>query len=52
MFARCVHSSAAVTPVKYERDNQQVTVGSEKKWKINGTEKIGLVTPTPGSGPA
>ena len=41
IFARCLRSSAAVTPAKYELDIIQVTTEN------NGTEKIGLVTPTP-----
>ena len=49
IFARCLRSSAAVTPAKYELDIIQVTtvfiIG--KNWENNGTEKI--VTPTPGS---
>ena len=50
IFARCLRSSAAVTPAKYELDIMQVTtvVIIRKKWENNGTEKIGLVTPTPG----
>ena len=49
IFARCLRSSAAVTPVKYELDIIQVTTVLiiQKKWENNGTEKIGLVTPTP-----
>ena len=49
IFARCLRSSAAVTPAKYELDIIQVTIvwSFEKKWENNGTEKIGLVTPTP-----
>ena len=49
IFARCPRSSAAVTPVKYERDVVQVTNLSVilRKWENNGTEEIGLVTPTP-----
>ena len=54
IFARCLRSSAAVTPAKYELDIIQVTtvliIG--KKWENNGTEKIGLVTPTPVPEPA
>ena len=36
--------------VKYERDTVQVTsvLISLKNWENNETEKIGLVTPTPG----
>ena len=49
-FVRCLRSSAAVTPVKYERDVIQVTsvLIILKNWENNGTEKICLVTPTPG----
>ena len=51
IFARCLRSLAAVTPAKYELDIIQVTTVLiiRKKWENNGTEKIGLVTPTPGS---
>ena len=40
---------AAVTPVRYERAIIQDTVVSiiVKNWENNGTEKIGLITPTP-----
>ena len=50
IFARCLRSSAAVTPAKYELDIIQVTTVFiiRKKWENNGTEKIGLVTPIPG----
>ena len=50
IFARCLRSSAAVTPAKYELDIIKVTTVLiiRKKWENNGTEKIGLVTPTPG----
>ena len=50
IFARCLRSSAAVTPAKYEFDIMQVTtlLIIRKKWENNGTEQIGLVTPTPG----
>ena len=50
IFARCLRSLAAVTPAKYEFDIVQVTTVLiiRKKWENNGTEKIGLVTPTPG----
>ena len=50
IVARCLRSSAAVTPVKYELDIIQLTaiLIIRKKWENNGTEKIGLVTPTPG----
>ena len=49
-FAGCLRSSAAVTPAKYELDISQLTIVLviPKKWENNGTEKIGLVTPTPG----
>ena len=49
IFARCLRSSAAVTPAKYELDVIQVTTVLiiRKKWENNGTENIGLVTPTP-----
>ena len=48
-FARCLHSSAALTPAKYEIDIIQVTIVLiiKKNWENNGIEKIGLVTPTP-----
>ena len=47
--ARCLRSSAAVPPTKYELDIIQVTTVLiiRKKWENNGTERIGLVTPTP-----
>ena len=53
IFARCLRSSAAVTPAKYELDIIQVTIVFiiPKNWENNGTEKIGLVTPTPGLTP-
>ena len=49
IFARCLRSSAAVTPAKYELDIIQVTIVFiiPKNWENNGMEKIGLVTPTP-----
>ena len=49
IFASCLRSSAAETPAKYELDIIQVTAVLiiRKKWENNGTEKIGLVTPTP-----
>ena len=49
IFARCLRSSAAVTPAKYELDIIQVTIVLiiRKILKNNGTEKIGIVTPTP-----
>ena len=49
IFARCLRSSAAVTPAKYELDIVKVTTVFmiRKNWENNGTEKIGLVTPTP-----
>ena len=48
IFARCLRSSAAVTPAKYKRDIIQVTIVLliQKNCENNGTEKIGLVTPT------
>ena len=50
IFARCLRSSAVVTPAKYELDIIQVTTVFiiRKNWENNGTEKVGLVTPTPG----
>ena len=47
IFARCLCSSAAVTPVKYERDITGVTsvLMILKNRENNGTEKISLVTP-------
>ena len=50
IFVRCLRSSAAVTPVKYERDIVQVTgvFATLKNCENNGTEEISLVTPTPG----
>ena len=50
IFVRCHRSTAAVTPAKYELDIIQVTTVFiiRKNWENNGTEKIGLVTPTPG----
>ena len=50
IFARCLRSSAVVTPAKYELDIIKVTTVFmiRKNWENNGTEKIGLVTPTPG----
>ena len=49
IFVRCPCSSVAVTPVKYERDIIHVTSALIilKNWENNGTEEIGLVTPTP-----
>ena len=49
IFVRCRRSTAAVTPAKYELDIIQVTTVFiiRKNWENNGTEKIGLVTPTP-----
>ena len=47
---RCHHSSATVTPVKYEIDSKNLR-GIFGKWKINLTEKFtnrALVTSTPG----
>ena len=51
IFARCLRSVAAVTPAKYELDIMQVTavVIIRKIWENNGTEKISLVTPPPGT---
>ena len=48
IFARCLRSSAAVTPAKDELDIIQVTTVFiiRKNRENNGTEKIGLVTPT------
>ena len=50
IFVRCLRSSAAVTPAKYELDIIQITTVFiiRKNCENNGTEKIGLVTPTPG----
>ena len=38
-----------MTPVKYKRDIQHVSgiLIIMQKWENNGTEEIGLVTPTP-----
>ena len=49
IFARCLRSSAAVTPAKYELDIIKVTTDLiiQTDWENNRTEKIGLVTPTP-----
>ena len=49
IFARCLGSSAAVTPAKYELDIIKVTTVFmiRKNWENNGAAKIGLVTPTP-----
>ena len=49
MFDRCHRSWAAATPVKYEHNIQSVTsiLTMVKNREINGTEEIGLVTPTP-----
>ena len=49
IFARCLRSSAAVTPAKYELDVIKVTTDLiiQTNWEINETENIGLVTPTP-----
>ena len=48
IFVRCHRSSAVVTPVKYECDIMQVTLGliALKNWENNGTEKIHLINPT------
>ena len=49
IFARCLRSSAAVTPAKYELYIIQVitVLIIRKNWENNGTEEIGKVTPTP-----
>ena len=50
IFDRCHRSSAAVTPVKYESDANNLT-GTFARSKILFTEKLtngALVTPTPG----
>ena len=50
IFDRCHRSSAAVTPVKYECDANNLT-GTFARSKILLTEKLtsgALVTPTPG----
>ena len=49
IFARCLRSSAAETPAKYELGIFKVTTVFmiRKNWENNGTEKIGLITPTP-----
>ena len=49
IFARCLRSSAALTPAKYELDIIQVATDFiiRKNWENNGTEKIGVVTLTP-----
>ena len=48
-FGRCLRSSAAVIPVKHERDIVLVNSVSMilKNSEHNGTEKITLVTPIP-----
>ena len=45
----CLHSWAAVTPVKYESDIICVTRALiiMENQENNGTEKVALVTPTP-----
>ena len=50
IIVRCLRISAVVTPAKYELDIIQVTTVFiiRKNWENNGTENIGLVTPTPG----
>ena len=50
IFDRCLCSSAAVTPVKYEGDIHQVTsvLMIMKHCEINGMEEIDLVSPIPG----
>ena len=53
IFDRCCRSSAAVTPVKYECDSNNIT-GAFARSKILLTEKLtngALVTPTPGQCP-
>ena len=49
IFARCLRSSAAVTPVKYELDIIQLicVLIILKNWENNGTEKISIVTHNP-----
>ena len=49
IFVRCLRSSAAVTPVKYQHDIIQVTsvLIILNNWQNNRMEKIDLVTPTP-----
>ena len=51
IFARCLRSSAAVTPAKYELDIIQVTIVFiiPKNWENNGTEKNWLSDPHPWS---
>ena len=51
IFVRCLRSSAAVTPVKYDCGIKQVAsvLIIVKNWENSGAEKIGLVTPTPAS---
>ena len=48
IFVRCLRSLTAVTPAKYELDIVNVTTVFmlRKNWENNGTEEIGLVTPT------
>ena len=43
IFAKCLRSSAAVTPAKYEQDIIQVTIVFviRKNWERDGEEKIG-----------
>ena len=50
IFVRCLHSAAAMTPVKYEPDIIKVTSVFIilSNWKNNGTGEISLVTPAPG----
>ena len=50
IFDKCLCSSAAVTPVKYERDIHQVTsvLMIMKHCEINGMEEFDLVSPIPG----
>ena len=47
IFARCLHSSGAATPAKYESDIIEVTnvLIVMKTGKNSGTAKIGSVTP-------
>ena len=49
IFARCLHNSAMVTPVKYERDVIHVASFFMvlNNWENNGTDEIGSVTHTP-----
>ena len=49
IFARCLHSSAAVTPVKYEYDIIQVisVLIILKNWENNKTERNWFSNPHP-----